>query len=250
MASGMLARHMLPRVKFLLDFEGPADRSQTCEDSGGHVPVPSDSETFWQQREAARFMPGVPAAYLRLQTAADHNPRIGDNRHCIALIDSATSRTHGGSGMSPWTRVNDSSMNTANQTYTLGNPPVWVGEEEEVHVACRELLYLHELAGLNLPPGIEEPSTLDRARAALDVYPNPVSSGSAVVHRHCQKGVTTANAFLHIFDVAGRVVRQSAVGNSRSGMTLDLRGLSAGVYLVRLTAGTLTASAALVVSRP
>ena len=65
----MIARHAEPRVKFLLDFEGPADRYQICPDSGGFVPVPADSEAFWQEREAARFMKQVPAAYLRIQTA-------------------------------------------------------------------------------------------------------------------------------------------------------------------------------------
>ena len=38
----MIARHAEPPVKFLLDFEGPADRSQTCQDSGGFVPVPAE----------------------------------------------------------------------------------------------------------------------------------------------------------------------------------------------------------------
>jgi len=82
MGSGMIARYAEPRVKFLLDFEGPADRYQTCQDSGCFVPVPPDSEAFWQEREAARFMKQVPAAYLRMQTAVDHNPLTTDNRHC------------------------------------------------------------------------------------------------------------------------------------------------------------------------
>jgi len=155
MASGMMARHGdSVAVKFLLDWEGPSDRSQTCADSGGHVPVPADSDEFWEEREAARFMTRARCAYLRVQTAVDHNPAITDNRHCIALIDSATDLSHGGSGMSPWTRVNDSTMNHVNAVYTVAEPPAWIPEDQEPHIGIRELIYLHELAALDVHPGL------------------------------------------------------------------------------------------------
>ncbi|HTW93076.1 MAG TPA: hypothetical protein VMH22_15405, partial [bacterium] len=76
MGSGMIKRYAEPHIKFLLDFEGPADRSQMCLDSGGFVPVPADSEAFWQEREAGRFMKQVPCAYLRIQPQVDSNPKI------------------------------------------------------------------------------------------------------------------------------------------------------------------------------
>jgi hypothetical protein len=101
MGSGMIARYATPRVRFLLDYEGTADRNQNCQDSGGFVPVPVDSEAFWQEREAARFMKQVPAAYLRMQTAVDHNPRLQSNTHCIQLTDSATAAAYSGAGSAP-----------------------------------------------------------------------------------------------------------------------------------------------------
>ena len=91
-----------------------------------------NSEAFWQEREAARFMKQVPAAYLRVQTEVDSNPMIADNRHCIQLIDSATAVAYGGSGVSAWTRVNDSLMNPSNLVYALSDPPVWIPESQEV----------------------------------------------------------------------------------------------------------------------
>ncbi len=174
MATGMLARHAdsVP-VAFLLDFEGPADRNQTCQDSGGHVPVPPDSESFWVEREAARFIRQVPAAYLRVQTAEDHNARIIDNRHCIALVDSATAMVHGGSGISPWTRVNDSVMNQPNLIYTVGDPPEWIPEQQEPHIGLRYLLYLHELAEMDVPVGTRQEAAV-RLAGGLRAVMNPV----------------------------------------------------------------------------
>ncbi len=53
-----------------------------------------------------------------------------------------------------------------------------------------------------------------------------------------------------ILDVAGRtVLRQSSIGNLGSSMALDLRGLSAGVYLVRLDADGYSQGQKLVVER-
>ncbi len=180
MASGMMARHRdSARVKFLLDWEGPSDRSQTCADSGGHVPVPADSEEFWVEREAARFMTGIRSAYLRMQTEVDHNPDITDNRHCIALIDSATDFIHGGSGTSPWTRVNDSTMNGVNEVYTVAEPPEWIPETEQPHAGLRQLIYLHELVALDLQVGVESPSR-GRFGRPVRVLGNPVGPGEPV----------------------------------------------------------------------
>jgi len=154
MATGMIARHrQAPQPKFLLDYEGPADRYQTSTDSGGHIPVPVDSEAFWVQREAARFIKRVPASYLRMQTTQDgHSGGLG-NTHCIALVDSATHTAYGGSGMAAWTRVNDSVMNEPNRTYTIFDPPAYIADEHEVQNGFRYLLYLHELADMRNQSG-------------------------------------------------------------------------------------------------
>jgi hypothetical protein len=233
MGSGMMARYAEPRVKFLLDFEGPADRTQTCLDSGGHVPVPADSEAFWQEREAARFMKRVPAAYLRVQTQVDHDPRITDNRHCIQLIDSATAFAHGGAGISAWTRVNDSLMNPANRVYTLSDPPAWIPEAQESQDIVRTLLYLHELADKVLPPGAAERRDL-RPAASLRVAPRPCRG---MLRVGLPPGTGTRE--LRIHDPCGRLVARAVVpaGNPRA--VLDLRDLQPGVYCVSVAgAGT------------
>jgi hypothetical protein len=82
----------------------------------------------------------------------------------------------------------------------------------------------------------------------LTIAPNPVMSGFATVRYH--RGQTRDALFpmtLHVYDASGRaVLAHPLIGASA---TLDLRGLSAGVYLVRVTAGGVVASQRLVVER-
>jgi hypothetical protein len=225
MGSGMIARYAEPRVKFLLDFEGPADRSQTCLDSGGFVPVPAVRDTFWQEREAARFMKLVPAAYLRFQPQVDSNPRIPDNRHCIQLIDSATAVGYGGAGISPWTRVNDSVMNPANRVYTVLNPPAWIPEVQEVQNYIRVLIYLHELADMEMPGVAERRGAVPAA--SLRLAPRPCRG---VLQVGLPPG--PGRRELRVHDVCGRLVAQAVVPAGSSQTTLDLRHLQPGVYYV------------------
>jgi hypothetical protein len=265
MASGTIARHPdSPRISFLLDFEGPADRSQTCQDSGDYIPVPADSEAFWQEREAARFMKNAPVAYLRIQTQIDHNPHITDNRHCIALIDSATAAN---GGLSPWTRVNDSAMNPANRTYTLSDPPVYIPETQEVQNVPRILLYLHELARLQFPPSAFRsspcPSSL-AAGPALELFPNPVANGSVRVHLRLPRGhdpkrfasgpCPLTDARLRFFDASGRQAAAHGLTAARSRLqdsVFDLRisDLPPGIYFLQLTSGDFSATARMVKTR-
>ena len=225
MGSGMIARYPEPPVKFLLDFEGPADRSQTCLDSGGFVPVPADSDTFWQEREAARFMKQVPSAYLRMQPQVDSDPRIPDNRHAIQLIDSATAVGHGGAGISAWTRVNDSLMNPVNHVYTVGNPPVWIPELQELQNTVRTLLYLHELTGGDFS-SVAERRDLGPA-ASLRAFPRPCRGV-------LQVGLPpeTGSRELRVHDVCGRLVARSVVPAGSRQSVLNLRDLQPGVYYV------------------
>jgi hypothetical protein len=225
MASGMIARYAEPRVKFLLDFEGPADRTQTSQEFGGFVPVPSDSDAFWQEREAARFMKQVSAAYLRVQTGVDSDPGIPDKRHCIQLVDSATAVAYGGAGISPWTRVNDSVMNPVNRVYTVSDPPAWIPEMQEVQNYLRVLLYLHEMADLVLP-GVAERRVTDPA-ASLRLAPRPCRG---VLQVGLPPGFVRRE--LHVHDVCGRLVRQAVVPAGSQRAQLDLSGLQPGVYYV------------------
>ena len=226
MGSGMIARYPEPRVKFLLDFEGPADRSQTCMDSGGIVPVPAVRDSFWQEREAARFMKQVPAAYLRFQPQVDSDPRIPDNRHCIQLIDSATAVGYGGAGVSPWTRVNDSVMNPANRVYTVSNPPAWIPEIQELQNYIRVIVYLHELADMDLTVAVFERRDLGPA-ATLQVVPRPCRG---VLQVALPPGLGKQE--LHVHDVCGRLVARVVVPAGSQRTELDLSDQQPGVYYV------------------
>ena len=242
MATGMIARYDLPRVKFLMDFEGPSDRYQCCADSGGHVPVSPDSEAFWQEREAGRFIRHVAGAYLRIQTETDHTSRIPDNHHAVALVDSATSTACGGSGMCIWTRANDSTMNPANQVYSVADPPLWIPEVEQASIDCRELLYLHELADRDFTSAVSgSPSIVQRP--SFSVSPNPcrgqvtVRLSSPLVFGHSQ--------LVNLYDASGRLALSQPVRSSS--FTLRTSSLHAGVYLMRMDSGAGAASAKLVV---
>ncbi len=81
---------------------------------------------------------------------------------------------------------------------------------------------------------------------AITVSPNPIASGFATLSYTLPR---PAPLTVTVFDVAGRsVLRQAySVGRSASSISLDLRKLSAGVYLVRLTADGYSASQKLVV---
>jgi hypothetical protein len=234
MAAGMLAQcPPSPPVKFLIDFEGPADRYEASSDSGGPVPVKPDSQLFWENREAVRSMARIRCRYLRIQTAQDHNPRILDNRGCIALVDSATS------GEAAWTRVNDSVMNQSNQTYTIADPPVWIPEIQEYHTPIRYLLYLRELAGADVPTGLETGPVLPvGSTGSLTVFPNPVARAVSV--RYCLP--TPGPVSVGVYDAGGRLVKSLARGPARAGEHrvwwdgADRTGMpaAAGVYYCRV----------------
>jgi hypothetical protein len=241
MAAGMIARHPQPSIKFLMDLEGPSDRYQTSNDSGGHVPVPVDSESFWDEREAGRSMKSVPAAYLRIQTETDYTGRIPDNHHAIALIDSATSSQHGGSGIAAWTRVDDSVMNPENQTYTVSDPPLWIPEVEERHNICRELIYLHELADGDFQGAISSrPSSPAPRPSPFSIFPNPCR-GSATIR--LSSPLPTPHS-LSVYDASGRLVSSFIVHGSSFIVPAPA---AAGVYLLRLDSGGSFATARLVV---
>ncbi len=239
MASGMLSRHGNdPYVKFLFDWEGPSDRYQTSQDSGGHVPVPVDSESFWIEREAGLFMKSVHVYYLRMQTEADHNAHITDNRHAIALIDSGTAVQHGGKGMCPWTRVNDSLMNPVNMVYTIGSPPEWIDESHELFNEVRNMLYLHELSSKPLVY-IEE--DYDDSRIATSLFmPSIVNRGQAELEIHMDESEKVS---IRVYDISGRLVQQLYQGILAAGRhCLSLHALPGGVYFVVVRVDNVTSA--------
>ncbi len=81
----------------------------------------------------------------------------------------------------------------------------------------------------------------------MAIAPSPIASGSATISYTLPK---SGPVNVTILDVVGQtVLRQSSIGNLESSMALDLRGLSAGVYLVRLDAEGFSQSQKLVVQR-
>ena len=61
----------------------------------------------------------------------------------------------------------------------------------------------------------------------MEVYPNPVANTINVERR----GSSDANAIVQVTDVSGRVLRSVSVTEDKT--TIDLSGLSSGVYLIR-----------------
>ena len=155
MASGVLARYPDLPVKFLIDWEGPADRNDTggCDEyNTGHIKgVACDNATFWRQREAATFIKMVTVPYQRLQSQKDHAQP--DLDHAITMVNSATSKGYGGLGLAPWTRLNRLTPNT---TYSQDDPPEMLPEPEGNDFLHLIIDYSKELFGLF---GVDEGAT-------------------------------------------------------------------------------------------
>jgi hypothetical protein len=84
----------------------------------------------------------------------------------------------------------------------------------------------------------------------MRVSPNPLTTGFATLSitgapEHLGAGARS----ISVLDISGRVVRQSAIRNLQSAMPLDIRSISAGVYLVRLSAPGFTATEKLIIQR-
>jgi hypothetical protein len=98
-----------------------------------------------------------------------------------------------------------------------------------------------------VPPAVAE-GEFKIPDSRLQILPNPVTSGFAVLHWNPRILDPSAPVSLRVFDATGRCFLTQALGVGRgaSSVNLDLRGLSAGVHLVRLTAGAGTATLKLV----
>lgn len=110
MASGMLSRyHDTTSAKYLIDWEGPSDRTETAGCGGEEIVgqltglSSCDDEEFWGQREALTFIADVRVPYQRLQTKKDHvQPGY---EHTVKMVNAAVN------GAAPWVRLNDSEPN-------------------------------------------------------------------------------------------------------------------------------------------
>ncbi|MEO0077884.1 MAG: T9SS type A sorting domain-containing protein, partial [candidate division WOR-3 bacterium] len=87
----------------------------------------------------------------------------------------------------------------------------------------------------SLPTALSGPSCFVLRPSDLTITPNPLRGG--IVTLRLNKQATHWPVMVSIIDVSGRCVLRSSFGTRTSSLPLNLRGLSAGVYTVRLTAG-------------
>jgi hypothetical protein len=97
--------------------------------------------------------------------------------------------------------------------------------------------------------GVSTESAIYNPQSTISLAPNPLSSGFLTVF--LPSSLVPHSSTLVVYDALGRRVlaRTLSAGREASGVTLDLRALSAGVYLVRVTGDGCSASRKLVVER-
>lgn len=139
MGAGALARHPDLPVKFLIDWEGPANRNDTggCDSAGrGHLKdvASCTDESFWAEREASAFIGQIRVPYQRIQSQKDHVQP--DNAHAILMVNNAVS------GGVPWVRLND---DAPNQTYDPANPPAMLPDSMDRQKDALIVQYAAEL---------------------------------------------------------------------------------------------------------
>lgn len=141
MGSGALARHSDLPVKFLIDWEGPADHNYTTTGCDASRPSriqwqPCSDKAWWAEREAVNFIGALRVPYQRIQSEKDHVQPT--NAHAVDLINAAIK------GGAPWVRLNDY---PPNQTYDPNAPPPMLPEQMDRQLAPTVIRYAHELFG-------------------------------------------------------------------------------------------------------
>ena len=141
MGSGVLARYLDLPIRFLIDWEGPADRNYTttgCRDvAAGRIKwQPCSDDAWWSEREAVYFVGKLRVPYQRIQSEKDHVQL--NNNHAIDMINAALK------GGVPWTRLNNL---TPNQTYDTTNPPAMLPEAMDRQLAQTVIQHAQELFG-------------------------------------------------------------------------------------------------------
>jgi len=174
MGAGTLGRYPdSPPVKFLIDTEGPSDRSDTAVPNG-HVPHDIADEEWWYEREPVNLINGFPGYYQRLQSVTDHAQP--DNEHAIVLNNRATHGSYGGEGICTWTRVNSETgftANSPNTVYSMQDPPEWLPNEVDFTILKEE--YLLELTAM--PPLVTENPNEPPIQVIFDVHIEPMHVG-------------------------------------------------------------------------
>jgi pimeloyl-ACP methyl ester carboxylesterase len=138
MASGVLARYPDLPIRFLIDWEGPADRYDTTLDctisSRQQVWPDCDDDEAWAQREALTFIAQVRIPYQRIQSEEDHVQL--DVSHAVNMVNAAIA------GGVPWVRLNDY---PPDQTYDPAAPPDMLPERMDRNLEMLIAQYAGEL---------------------------------------------------------------------------------------------------------
>ncbi|MGD8554532.1 MAG: hypothetical protein PVJ07_00575 [Anaerolineales bacterium] len=173
MGVGCAARHPEIPIKYIVDGEGPSESFVTCHEPFsldgdpnndkvelvygimGHYSTYRDSSpenlSFWEEREALRFIGDFRGRYLRLQAEWDHAqppsieaeiptftqpPLWWHNKHTTDMVNAAVA------GGVPWVRVNlPEQGNPVNATYDMQNRPFYLpGELADAQWGVRAVL--------------------------------------------------------------------------------------------------------------
>ncbi|MSR29644.1 MAG: hypothetical protein EXS03_08745 [Phycisphaerales bacterium] len=115
MSAGALARYPhTPQVKSLVEWEGPADRSDTAGFTGHDIA----DNLWWFEHEPTNFVNQFGGDFIAVQSTADHVQP--DHLHTIKLNNRAVNAASGGAGRTRFARVNGATgagSNAANQVF-------------------------------------------------------------------------------------------------------------------------------------
>jgi hypothetical protein len=131
-------------------------------------------------------------------------------------------------------------------------PTMVTGSDSDLHVIWyddssgnQDVYYLR---GATSGSGLSEVRAIDASPLHFHIAPNPAKSG--FVNLHLSPRIPDSSVpVLFIFDVTGRLVLHSSLVTRNSSLSLDLRSLPSGIYMVRLTCNGFTALQKLVLQR-
>ncbi|MDA1008905.1 MAG: hypothetical protein O2800_07920 [Planctomycetota bacterium] len=116
MSAGAIARYPhTPQVKSLVEWEGPADRSDTASFTGHDVA----DNAWWFEHEPINWLQQFRGDFIAVQSVVDHAQP--DHLHTIKLNNRAAMQSFGGTGRARFVRVNGSTgagSNAPNQTFS------------------------------------------------------------------------------------------------------------------------------------
>jgi len=151
MGAGALGRYPQdPPVKFLIEWEGPSNRSDTAWPNG-HLQHDINDEPWWYEREPINFVDDYNGYLLVVQSETDHVQP--NNQHSMDINNYGTNVEFGGYGNCLWTRINSESgvtNNLPNSIYSIQNRPDWIAETVDINTLYDQ--YLIEMSQMSAVP--------------------------------------------------------------------------------------------------